>query len=688
MKRGLYVRLAVDGMRKNRRLYLPYLLTCAGMVMMFYILAALARSPLMETMRGGDTMTVVLILGTIVIAVFALLFLLYTNSFLIRRRNREFGLYNILGMNKRNIARILLWETLFSALFALIAGLACGLLFSKLAELFLLHMAGEDAGYTLSVSAQGIGMACIFFGAIFALLLVVNLARVGLSKPLDLLKSEAAGEKPPKANWLLAAAGVLILGAAYYLAVSIEAPLTALLIFFIAVLMVVVSTYLLFIAGSVTLCKLLQKNKGYYYKPAHFVSVSSMAFRMKRNGAGLASICILATMVLVMLSSTSCLYFGGEDAMRDQYPYDLTIHVSYPDPADCTDETLEHVVGTVRAAAQGKDRDLISYRVFEISGGFENGRLDVSGYSRYLDVLNVSASVLEKLRTIYILPLADYNRLAGTDLTLAPGEALIWSSARPYSDESLSIEGCRTLRVRGTLKDLPVSFSNQELFVTLYCVVVPDWSDFVTELNAYIRSIDDVMISGNAWQYCCFGLPGVGAEEQISIRDAIFSAMYAERESGEDPVWGGIGANSYAEGRTTFFSQNGSLFFLGIVLSIVFIAAAALIIYYKQLSEGYEDQSRFDIMQKVGMTKSEIRGTVNSQVLTVFFAPLLLAGVHLAFAFPFVQKIVRILGVSNTPLLIVTSIVCFLAFALFYVFVYRRTAGAYYAIVCGGETHE
>ena len=681
MKRGLYLRLAVDGMRKNKRLYIPYLLTGAGMVMMFYILISLGSSPLMRTIRGGGTMGATLMLGTIVIAAFALLFLLYTNSFLIRRRNREFGLYNILGMNKRNISRILLWETLLSALFAIVAGLAAGLLFSKLAELFLLHMAGVEPGYALHIVPKSIAAAFLFFGAIFALLLVVSLARVGLSKPLDLLKSEAAGEKPPKANWLLAAAGVVLLGAAYYLAVSIQSPLTALFFFFAAVLMVIVATYLLFIAGSVALCRLLQKKKGYYYKAAHFVSVSSMAFRMKRNGAGLASICILSTMVLVMLSSTSCLYFGGEGALRDQYPYDLIYSVNYGSPADCTPAALDKFVETVRPAAEGRERGLLAYSMMEIDGGFENGALDVSGYGRYVEIVNASASVLERIRTVYLLPLSDYNRLAGTDLTLAPGEALVWSSGKPYGYDDLAVEGCRTLSVRGTLKEPPFRFSSADLLVTVYCVVIPDWEDFACELDAYVRSLNDNMIAVTPKQYCCFDLPGVSAEEQIRIMNAGFDALIAENGGEAQTIWLGLSANSYEANRGDFFSTYGSLFFLGIILSIVFIAAAALIIYYKQLSEGYEDVGRFGIMQKIGMTKQEIRSAVNSQVLTVFFAPLLLAGLHLAFAFPFVQKIIRLFGVTNTPLLIGTSAVCFLVFALFYAFVYRATAKAYYAIV-------
>ena len=685
MKKGLYLRLALDGMRKNRRLYLPYLLTGACMVMMFYILFALASSPLMRTMRGGGSMAAILMLGTIVVAVFALLFLFYTNSFLIRRRNREFGLYNILGMNKHNISRILLWETLLSALIAIAAGLACGMLFGKLAELFLLHMAGENADYAIHIAPKGIAAAFALFGVIFALLLIVSLARVRLSKPLDLLKSEAAGEKPPKANWLLAAAGVLLLGAAYYLAVTIDSPLTALVLFFAAVLMVIVATYLLFIAGSVTLCKLLQKNRRYYYRASHFASVSSMAFRMKRNGAGLASICILATMVLVMLSSTSCLYFGGEDAMRGHYPYDITFQANYDDAADCTPEALERLVEMIRPAAGGRERDLCAFSVLEVSGGFENGCLDVSGYSRYLDVLNASASVLERVRTVFLLPLADYNRMAGTDLTLAPGEALIWSSGKDYPDDTLTIEGCRTLRVRDSLRQMPYRFPTDEFFVTVYCVVVPDWTAYASGLIAYVESLNDNMIGAVPKQLCSFDLPGVGTEEQLRIREAVIDAAIEANGGEEQKIWSGLGVSSYADGRGDFFSMYGSLFFLGIILSIVFIAAAALIIYYKQLSEGYEDQSRFGIMQKVGMTKREIKSAINSQVLTVFFAPLLLAGLHLAFAFPFVQKIIRLFGVVNTPLLIGTSAVCFLAFALFYVFVYRATAKAYYSIVSSAE---
>ena len=681
MKRGLYLRLALDGMGKNRRLYLPYLMTSAGMVMMFYILYSLAYSPVVRAMRGGGTTAVILLLATIVIAVFALLFLLYTNSFLARRRNREFGLYNVLGMNKRNLGRILLWETLLSALASILAGLLGGLLFAKLAELFLIRMTGETADYAITVEPKSIAAAFLFFGAIFALLLLVSLARVGVSKPLDLLKSESAGEKPPKANWVLALAGLLLLGVAYVLAVSIRSPLAALTLFFAAVLMVILATYLLFIAGSVTLCRLLQKNRKYYYKSAHFVSVSSMAFRMKRNGAGLASICILATMVLVMLSSTSCLYFGGEDALRGECPYDVSFTLQYASPADCAPEGAEGLARLAHDLSGGRERDLAVYSLAGVSGLFQDGVLEMDGYSRFVD-LTSSPAELEKVRNVYLTPLEEYNRLMGTDYALEEGEALVFSSKKGYAYETFAFKGCEPMRIRGSVRELPFRVPASETLVTVYFLVVPDWNRRAEELHALTRGLEDPMIAAETLVLCSFDLPGVEDEEQIRITDRIAQAVIDEREdAAEDFV---LSYKTRAANRADFFGMYGGLFFLGIILSIVFIAAAALIIYYKQLSEGYEDQRRFDIMQKVGMTRPEIKSAVNSQVLTVFFAPLLMSGLHLAFAFPFVQKIVRLFGVMNTPLLILTNVLCFLAFGAFYVFVYRRTARAYLAIVSGG----
>ncbi|MCR5251645.1 MAG: ABC transporter permease [Lachnospiraceae bacterium] len=677
-----YLRLALDGMKKNRQLYRPYLLTCIGMVMMFYILASLSFSPAILGMRSGDTVSIILVLGTIVIGIFSLLFLAYTNSFLIRRRNREFGLYNILGMNKGNISIIILLETLITALFTITAGVLLGILFSKLAELFLLRMSGADVDFLIRISPVSILASFIVFGAIFFLLLIVSLARVRLSNPLSLLKSEAAGEKPPKANLLLALAGVVILGLAYYFAVSIETPLSALALFFAAVIMVIVATYLLFIAGSVALCRILQKNKNYYYKASHFVSVSSMAFRMKRNGAGLASICILATMVLVMISSTGCLYFGSEDALRGMQPYDMTATVFMDSAASCTSENAEALRSIVLNETKGKEKNVAAYSFVETYGLLENGELDLDGAKEASYLTNSDPNILGKIRTVILISLADYEQLTGKRADLADDEILVWSSGKPYPFDKLTVKGCRELEVKDTLADPPVRVSTEDTIVTALIVVIPNWYDYAAELSGLDDERRDLSF---VRQRIAFDLSDVDAAEDERLLDAISDA--GDERIGADPDcgWLYVRTESYLSYKGFYYDLNGSFFFLGIVLSIIFIAAAALIIYYKQLSEGYEDHSRFAIMQKVGMTHAEIKSTINTQVLTVFFAPLLLAGLHLCFAFPFVEKLIRLFGVSNRAVLILSSVACFLTFALLYILFYRGTARTYFNIVSASE---
>ena len=321
----LYPRLAFDAMRKNKRLYLPFLLTCTGMVAIFYIISYLSYNPTIRDMRGGEALTSMMSLGSFVIGIFSLIFLFYTHSFLMRRRKREFGLYHILGMGKGNLAMLLLWQTGILAVYALVSGLALGIALSKLAELGLVRLLGGQTGFELLVSWRALGMTLLIFSVIFLLQYLSALLQIRRSSSVSLLRSEQYGEKPPRANWVLALLGLLLLCAAYYLAVSIEEPISALGWFFVAVVMVIAATYLLMIAGSVALCRLLQKRKRYYYKPNHFVSTASMAYRMKRNGAGLASICILATMVLVILSSTTSLFFGVEDALHTRFPRDMNV---------------------------------------------------------------------------------------------------------------------------------------------------------------------------------------------------------------------------------------------------------------------------------------------------------------------------------------------------------------------------
>lgn len=539
---SLYTRLAWDGLRKNKRLYLPYMLTCVGMVTLYFMMCALRDSPLLGNMRGGNSSRMVLTLGVWVIAVFSALLLYYTSSFLARRRQREFGLYHVLGMGKGNIALVCAIETVMTAAAALIAGLALGVGISYAAQEGLLATQREKVEYTFSVDTAAMAETALVYLVIFALTLVSTLVKVGRGTAISLLHSENYGEKAPKGNRFVALLGFVLLAVAYGMAVSIQEPLKAMLLFFVAVILVILGTYLLFVAGSVTLCRALQRNRDYYYQPRHFVSVSSMAYRMKRNGAGLASICILATMILVMLSSSACLYFGAEDSLNASYPYEY----------------------------------------------------DLTVWARDAEALPALEKVLDE---------------AG-----APYGVAVWQQGTVEQRDGETI-----------------------------------WS---AEFNT-----------------------GLSQKQQLALGRDINEAL-----NDPDTTWG-FSSSFRAEATDEFYGTYGSLFFIGIVLSVMFAGAAVMMMYYKQMCEGYEDQPRFAIMQKVGMTAADIRKSVNSQLLTVFFLPLAGAALHMAFAFPMVRRILLIFQLQNTGLFITTVLISFAVLAVVYTLVYQATSNAYYRIV-------
>ena len=676
--RGLYRRLAWSGIAKNRKFYLPYLLTCIGMTTMYYIIAFLTDNEILLSFRGGEIMQTILMLGTFVIAVFALIFLFYTNSFLIRRRKREFGLYNILGMGKRHLACVVIWEAVFLAGISLAAGLLLGILLSKTAELGMVRLVAAQTDYRLRIEVPAIRETLAVFGVIHLLILLNSLRQIHLTNPLELLRSESAGEKPPKANWFLALLGAVLLGGAYALAVSIEEPVSALLWFFVAVIMVILGTYLLFIAGSVALCRLLQKNKRYYYKTNHFVSVSSMLYRMKRNGAGLASICILCTMVLVMVSSTVCLYIGAEDSLVARYPRSLVFRARMgglgAQEAEAAQTVRDFALAQTEQSGQTAS-NLLDYRLAEGSVYFRGSEADLAGTVPY-----DSASTLWELR---IVPLEDYNRVMGQNVALAPNQALLYTTqVADYDQDVVALQSGVTLTIADRVDSfLPTGDDVANVSPVMY-LFVPNFEEVVSPLLPLTNREGSFLMDMN-W-YFGFDLDG---SDQAQI--ALFSDIAAGLESLDLSVGGDsyftVRCECRADQREGFFSLYGGLFFLGILLGIVFLFAAVLMIYYKQISEGYEDQARFDIMQRVGMTRREIRKSINSQILTVFFLPLLTAGVHLAFAFPLIYKMLILFGVMDLHLLILTTASCYLVFAVLYTAVYRITSGAYYGIVSGAR---
>ena len=669
-------------MKQNRRLYLPYLLTCTGVTAMFYILMGLSVSSVLPQMSGGRSTALIMSLGSVVIAFFALIFLFYTHSFLIRRRSREFGLYNVLGMGKGNIARILLWETLLTYAGTTVVGLALGVALSKLAELGLMNLLRSQISYTFTVNIKSLLVTLVLFAAVHGLIFLHSLWQLHRVSAVALLHSESVGEKPPRARWLLAVLGLALLGGAYWLAVSIREPLEALLWFFTAVLMVIAGTYLLFISGSVALCRALQKNPRYYYRPSHFVSVSSMAYRMKRNGAGLASICVLATMVLVMLSSTTCLYFGQEDAVNARYPHDIAVTV-YGDEHLMDKTELEELRQGVESAVfnfGGEASNVAEYREVSLSGLLDGGNLIVDAAGAYaMD----STHVIQ----VHFVPLEEYNAVTGQSLTLEDGQVYVAALRMDFNADTLSVDGGMTRHVMKR-EITPLDGAAVADITPSLTVVVKDFERFVPELQGYLSDKYGWYPSAY-WNY---GFDTDLPENQQANTDDVTPNLtdalnaHLSRVSSD---WGvGVSVESKAGNRSDFYGTYGGLFFLGIMLSVVFLLAAVSIIYYKQICEGYEDQSRFDIMQKVGMTKRDIRRSINSQLLTVFFLPMALSGVHLCFAFPFIHKLLLLFNLSNTPLLIGTTVVSYVAFALLYTLAYKLTSNAYYHIVSGAAERE
>lgn len=672
MRAGFYPKLAGTGIYKNRRLYVPYLLTCVGMVMMYYLIYYLSRTPALTNMPGGDAMRTMLDLGRRVVAIFAAIFLFYTNSFLIRRRKKEYGLYNILGMGKWNLVRIQVWESLITAVISIAGGLGCGMLFSKLAELCMIHIMGQDTDFTFFISQDAAISTLQWFLVIFALIFLSSTAQIHVTKPIELLRSENTGEKKPKANWLVAILGLVVLGCAYGITLSIKEPVTALVWFFIAVIMVIAATYLLFISGSVVICRLLQKSRSYYYQTKHFVSVSSMAYRMKRNGAGLASICILSTMVLVMLSSTVTLFVGIEDGLHSRFMRDFLIEMQSPDDAQVA--MLEEKVDEVLEVSYVKKQNVMNFTQLGVAGYFSGE--EVITDPNKLD--SFSFDTYDKLRYLYFVPLEDYNRIMGQSETLESGEVIVYAVNDNFNVDRMDIDVYGELKVK---KQVDSFHNDGEALVSAVSSVYL----FTPEFDKIDISLEQQRDSAGrqlayASYYYGFDLDVVG-EKQISVYQKLKEVLYGS-DSG---FTSDILVECLEDSRADVYGLYGGLFFLGIFLGLVFLAATVLIMYYKQLSEGYEDQARFSIMQKVGMTKPEIRQSINSQMLTVFFLPLLAAGIHLVFAFPIIKKLLVLFAITNTKLLIMSFICCYLVFVLLYVIVYYITSRFYYQIVSSNE---
>lgn len=641
MNNFIYEKLAVTNLKNNRKTYVPYIFTGVLTVMMFYIIDALS---------GGkgitqNTLKICLQYATGVIIVFAVIFLFYTNSFLIKRRKKEIGVYNILGMGKRHIARMMAVETILTAGISILGGLVFGIIFGKLMYLLLLKILHNSVDMQFSVNGTAIVQTVILFAGIFLLTYLYNILQIQLVNPVELLHGGNQGEKEPKSRWLLVIVGVAALGNGYWIALTTEAPLEALLKFFVAVVCVIIGTYALFIAGSIVVLKILRKNKAYYYNPKHFTSVSGMIYRMKQNGAGLANICVLSTMVLVMVSTTVSLYAGMEDILDSRFPRDVSIVCNEADTNN--EETLQRLIKEQCEKAGVKITDRVRYRYGSMNAVLKGNNLEkVEQY--YPD---------NHFYYVEMITQEEYNRIEKQNVSLKEQEILTYTTNGKCGKKQINIAG-QNYQVKKELSEMTSQpKSTAEMYKTLYIVFA----------NAeQIERIEPFSYADK------FNLKGDDGKQKEAL-EQIQNEFYEKIPDGM--------MESRMLSRSSFYELYGGLFFIGIYLGSMFIMATVLIIYYKQISEGYDDRERYQIMQKVGMSKKEVKRSIRSQVLSVFFLPLVVAVIHVAVAFKVMTKILGVLNLTNVSLFAVCTIITIAVFAVFYIIVYSITAKEYYRIV-------
>lgn len=659
MNNWFYSRLALSNIRKNSQTYVPYILAASLTIMMFYIIAALSTSNELIK-QNGFTLSTILSLGTVIVGFFAVIFLFYTNSFIIKQRKKEIGLYNILGMEKKHIARMMLMENFYVALIAITLGIALGILFSKLVVLMLFKIVSFDVPTGFEISVKMIIVTIVLFCCIFALTLITNLYQIHLAQPIELLRGGQTGEREPRTKWLLMLIGAVSLGSGYYIALTRDNPLSALKMFFFAVILVMIGTYCLFTAGSIGLLKMLRRNKRFYYQPRHFINISGMIYRMKKNAVGLANICILGTMVLVTISTTVSLYVGFEDVMRARYPRNMIITANY------SGEKVKALIRSTTADVLKNKRlepfNILEYRYLPLSAS-QNGSVFLADRSSSLDF---QASML------YFIPLEDYNRMANQSLALADDEVLIYAEHVPYPYTTLTVFD-QTFTIKDRLNQLFIDGTEELNITTSYYLIVKDLNvlkDFYERKQQAYGSLASPI------SYV-FGFDiDTSDEEGVSLHWQLKNKLIS--------VLGNTGAfrlESAAEARHDFYSLYGGLFFLGIFLGLLFLLAAVLIIYYKQITEGYDDQQRFQIMQQMGMSQDEVKQAIRTQVLMVFFIPLIMAAVHVAFAFKVIRQLLALFSLTNAALFAGCTAATLLVFALLYTVVYIRTARVYYRIV-------
>lgn len=668
-----FPKMAAGNLKRNRRFVFPYLLTGLLTVAMFYNITYLTWNENLRELPGGSVLPTILALGTIVVGIFAVIFLLYTNSFLIKRRQKEIGLYNILGMSKRHIAVVLLWETFYTCLIVIVGGLLAGILLSKLLLLLLCKILFFPVQFGFVVNLSSVGVTALLFAGIYLIALARNLLHVSLSKPVELLRGGNVGEKEPKTKILLTLIGLGTLGAGYYIAITTESPLDALMLFFLAVLLVIIGTYCLFTAGSIAFLKSMKKRKNYYYQAKHFIGVSGMLYRMKQNAVGLANICILSTMVLVMISTCVCMYMGIDDALKVAYPHDISFVQTPGDPGNIPEDEYRAMV-TEELKASGLTPTVQEYRYLSINATQTGDAF----------VPTTQDDDLGDLIYTEILTAEGYANITGETLSLAEDQVAVYASKDLSLSQSLTLMGM-PFQITQSLEDSPTTSYNVYTEKILTIVVA---NDQVMEA-LYQKQFDYSERGSNLNWMLNLDFEDTSDQEILSfyerIKETLWSYQVPQYDENGQPTGETTGATPYTgcrqDGRQDLYTMYGGLLFLGLFLGALFLMATVLIIYYKQISEGYEDKERFAILEKVGMSQAQIRASIRSQVRAVFFLPLVGAVIHLAAAFKLITKLMAALYLYNTSLFALTCLGTVVVFAVGYFIIYNLTARTYYKIV-------
>lgn len=669
MNKRLYARLAAQNMRKNAQFYVPYLLTILCTVAAFYITCTLARAEDLPGNMRYAYLSAFMSIGYWVIGFFAVIFLFYTNSFLMKRRKKELGLYNVLGLGKRHIACMLGVETLYVAVIGIVGGIALGMLLQKLLTLLLFRLMHFSNGFSFYVSGKAIGTTVLLFCAILFVGLLANLRRIHVQNPLETMREGNAGEREPKTRWLLTLIGVASLVGGYAIALRVQDAMEAFAWYFVAVFLVIIGTYCLFTAVSITVLKALRANKKFYYRPHAFITISGMLYRMKRNAVGLANICILSTMVLVMVSGTVSLFLGTHDLVDRRYPGDINIEVRYTPDAQNPfrpDDMLDAVEQGIRAEGlEPENVRTLAYTKLKLFWQ-KDGSMEVTAN--------------EGNDTLIVLTAEEYSRFTGESVPqLAANEVLV-SAESPVGEDL-------TLHFAGPARDDTVTYRVRPAEVSVVGMPASAVEETV-QLVVADESVRQSMIEGliDPGEYVSFMrweayVDTNGTDEQnIDCAQAI--SVWDDFARGvKTGHWEVYRVESKAARATDVYALNGGFFFLGLFLGLVFLLATALILYYKQVSEGYEDCERYRIMQNVGLEKKMVRRSVNAQILVVFFLPLLVAAVHVAFDFRLMSYLLTLFGLKNTGLTLACTGASFLGFAVVYGIVYWLTARVYYRIV-------